>query len=96
MVLLRQDDYNTVDMSQQTLRDIYFPPFKAYGCWNWNIHDFNEIMAFLQAEILFCFESFEMNGTFPDLLLRLCIINEMVPHGFAADGSGRRSTQCGR
>lgn len=82
-------DYNTVDMSENTLRDIYLPPFKA--CADAGVKtfmtSFNELNgvpatanSFLLKDILrkeWGFSGFVVTD--------YTGINEMVKHGFATD-----------
>jgi beta-glucosidase len=82
-------DYNSVDMSEQTLRDVYLPPFKAAldaGAGT-IMSSFNEINGvpssanpFLLRKILrdeWKFDGFVVSDW--------TSISEMIPHGFAAN-----------
>lgn len=82
-------DYHTVDMSERELRSIYLPPFKAAvdaGVWTF-MTAFNEINGvpasgnkFIFRDILrkeWGFEGFVVSD--------YTAINEMIPHGYAAD-----------
>jgi beta-glucosidase len=82
-------DYNTVDISEQTLRNVVLPPFKAAadaGVATF-MNSFNEIAGIpstgnphLQREILkgeWGFQGFVVSDWGS--------IGEMIPHGFAAD-----------
>jgi len=82
-------DYNTVDMSEQTLRNVVLPPFKAAadaGAATF-MNSFNEIGGIpstgnphLQRDILkgeWGFEGFVVSDWGS--------IGEMIPHGFSAD-----------
>ncbi|MBC8047098.1 MAG: beta-glucosidase BglX, partial [Fimbriimonadaceae bacterium] len=82
-------DYNTVDMSENTLRDIYLPPFKA--CVDAGVKtfmtSFNELngvpasgSSFLLKDILR--EEWGFKGF---VVTDYTSINEMVNHGFASD-----------
>ncbi len=82
-------DYNTVDISERTLRDIYLPPFKAAldeGAGS-IMSSFNEIAgvpascnAFILRQILR--EEFEWHGV---VLSDYDAIGELIQHGVAAD-----------
>lgn len=82
-------DYNTTDMSERTLRDIYFPPFKAAkdaGAATF-MTAFNEIggvpctsSKFLYQDVLR--EEWNFNGF---VVTDYTAINELVPHGVAKD-----------
>ncbi|MBX7109934.1 MAG: beta-glucosidase BglX [Chitinophagales bacterium] len=82
-------DYHTVDISENTLRDVYLPPFKA--CADAGVAtfmtSFNEINGvpssgnpFLLKDILK--RDWKWNGF---IVTDYTSINEMVPHGFAKD-----------
>lgn len=82
-------DYNTTDMSERTLRDIYFPPFKASvdaGVKTF-MTSFNEIGGipstankFLLRDVL------KGEWKFDGMVVSdYTGINEMIPHGFAKD-----------
>jgi len=82
-------DYSTVDISEQTLRDVYLPPFKAcvdvgVGTFMTSFNEINGVPSsgnpFLLTKILrdeWGFKGFVVTD--------YTSINEMVPHGFAAD-----------
>jgi beta-glucosidase len=82
-------DYHTVDISENTLRDVYLPPFKACaeaGAATF-MTSFNEINGvpstgnpFLLKKILK--EEWKWKGF---VVTDYTSINEMVPHGFAKD-----------
>ncbi|GGB80375.1 glycosyl hydrolase [Flavobacterium suaedae] len=84
-------DYNTVDMSERTLREIYLPPFKATvdaGVGTF-MTSFNEIAGvpatgskFLLRDILkneWNFDGFVVTD--------YTAINELIPHGVAKDSA---------
>jgi beta-glucosidase len=82
-------DYHTVDLSQQTLRDIYLPPFKACvdagaGTFMTSFNEINGVPStaspFLLRHVLH--EEWNFRGF---VVTDYTGINEMVPHGFAAD-----------
>lgn len=82
-------DYNSVDMSERMLREVYLPPFKAAaeaGCATYmnSFNDINGIPAsaskFLQREVLkgeWGFQGFVVSDW--------SSIGEMIPHGYAAN-----------
>lgn len=82
-------DYGTVDISEITLREIYLPPYKAcadagVGTFMTSFNEINGVPAtgnsFLLEDILkkeWGFSGFVVTD--------YTSINEMVPHGFAAD-----------
>ncbi|PHN06850.1 glycosyl hydrolase [Flavilitoribacter nigricans DSM 23189 = NBRC 102662] len=82
-------DYHTVDISERTLRELYLPPFKAAldaGVYTF-MTSFNELdgvpataNAHLLREILR--EEWGFDGF---VVTDYTSINEMVPHGYAAD-----------
>lgn len=82
-------DYNTTDMSERVLRDIYFPPFKATvdaGVRTF-MASFNEIAGvpstgskFLMHDVLK--GEWKFDGM---VVTDYTGINEMIPHGFAKD-----------
>lgn len=82
-------DYNTVDVSEATLQNIIFPPFKAAvdaGVRTF-MNSFNELNgipatgnAYLQRQILK--EDWKFNGF---VVSDWGSINEMIPHGYAKD-----------
>ena len=82
-------DYNTTDLSERTLRDIYLPPFKA--CKDAGVATFmtafNEISGvpctsskFLYKDVLR--HEWGFNGF---VVTDYTAINELVPHGVAGD-----------
>jgi beta-glucosidase len=82
-------DYNTTDMSEITLRNVYFPPFKAAldaGVATF-MSAFNDIFSvpctgskFLLTDVLR--EEWNFKGF---VVTDYTAINEMVPHGYASD-----------
>ncbi|VXC92437.1 glycoside hydrolase family 3 N-terminal domain-containing protein [Sphingomonas sp. AX6] len=83
-------DYNTVDLSERTLREVYFPPFQAAydaGAMS-TMSSFNEISgipstgnAWLLTQVLrdeFGFTGIVVSDYTSD--------EEMIAHGYAADG----------
>ena len=82
-------DYNTTDVSERSLRDIYFPPFKAAkdaGVATF-MTAFNEISGvpctsskFLYQDVLR--DEWRFNGF---VVTDYTAINELVPHGVARD-----------
>lgn len=82
-------DYNTTDVSERVLRDIYFPPFKAAkeeGAATF-MTAFNEISgvpctssSFLYKDVLR--DEWGFNGF---VVTDYTAINELVPHGVARD-----------
>lgn len=82
-------DYHTVDISQQTLRDVYLPPFKAcvdagVGTFMTSFNEINGVPSsgspFLLRKVL------HDEWKFPGFVVTdYTSINEMVPHGFSAD-----------
>lgn len=82
-------DYHTVDISEQVLREVYLPPFKAArdaGAWTF-MTAFNEwdgIPATANTRLLKDILKWEWG--FPGFVVTdYTSINEMVPHGYAAD-----------
>lgn len=82
-------DYNTVDVSEQTLQNIILPPFKAsvdagVRTFMNSFNDLNGIPAtgneFLQRDILK--EDWQFDGF---IVSDWGSINEMIPHGYAKD-----------
>lgn len=82
-------DYNTVDISERTLRDVYLPPFKAaFAAGAGSVmSSFNEIAGvpvtashFVLRQILR--EEWEWPGV---VLSDFDAVRELVPHGVAAD-----------
>jgi beta-glucosidase len=51
-------DYNTVDVSESTLQNIIFPPFKAAADAGVFMNSFNELNGFLQLGVLIYKEKF--------------------------------------
>ncbi|KAF2519985.1 beta-glucosidase BglX [Flavobacterium salilacus subsp. salilacus] len=84
-------DYNTVDMSERTLREVYLPPFKATvdaGVGTF-MTSFNEIAGvpatgskFLLRDILK--NEWGFNGF---VVTDYTAINELIPHGVAKDSA---------
>ena len=84
-------DYNTVDVSERVLREIYLPPFKATveaGVGTF-MTSFNEISGvpstgsrFLLRDVLK--KEWGFNGF---VVTDYTAINEMIPHGFAKDSA---------
>ena len=82
-------DYHTVDMSERMLREVYLPPYKAAidaGCAT-VMTSFNEVdgvpasgSKWLLTDILR--KEWDFKGF---IVTDYTSINEMVPHGFAAD-----------
>jgi beta-glucosidase len=84
-------DYNTTDMSETTLRDIYFPPFKAatdagVGTFMSAFNDLNGVPAtanpFIMTKVLrneWKFDGFVVSD--------YTAVEELLKHGVAADGS---------
>lgn len=82
-------DYNTVDMSERKLRDVYLPPYKAAvdagaGTVMTSFNDLNGVPAtashFLMTDILR--KEWGFNGF---VVTDYTAINELVPHGIAKD-----------
>lgn len=82
-------DYHTVDISEQVMREVYLPPFKAAaeaGVWTF-MNAFNEwdgipatAHEYLLKDIL------KWEWAFPGFVVTdYTSINEMVPHGYASD-----------
>jgi len=82
-------DYNTVDISERTLRDVYLPPFKAaFGAGAGSVMSaFNEISGVPASANLFALRTVlrEEWGFEGVVLSDYNAIGELVPHGFAAD-----------
>lgn len=84
-------DYNTTDMSDRTLREIYLPPFKACvdaGALSF-MTAFNELNgvpcsgnSYLLTQILR--EEWKFRGF---IVTDFTSINEMMPHGYGADSA---------
>ncbi len=84
-------DYNAVDMSERTLRDVYLPPFKAaadagVGTFMSSFNTLNGIPstanAFLLRKILK--EEWGYKGF---VVSDACAIGELIPHGLAANNT---------
>lgn len=82
-------DYNTVDISERTLRDIYLPPFKAaFDAGAWTVMSaFNEISGVPASANRFTLytvlrEEWGFSGV---VLSDYDAIGELIQHGFAAD-----------
>jgi beta-glucosidase len=82
-------DYNTVDMSERTLREVYLPPFKAaveagVSTFMTAFNEYDGVPAtgstFLFNQILR--DEWEFNGF---VVTDYTSIMEMMPHGFARD-----------
>src|SRR5436190_10176046 len=83
-------DYNTTDMSERTLREIYFPPFKAavnegVGTLMSSFNDLNGVPSsgnpFTLTRVLrgeWKFDGFVVSD--------YTSVQEMIAHGYAADG----------
>ncbi len=82
-------DYNTVDISERTLRDVYLPPFRAALAQGAGtiMSAFNEIAGLpASANPLTLDTILRREWGFDGLVLSDCrAIGELVPHGFAAD-----------
>ena len=88
-------DYNTTDMSERTLREIYFPPFKAaveegVGTLMSAFNDLNGVPAsanpFTLTRVLrgeWKFDGFVVSD--------YTAVEELIKHGLAADGSDAAS-----
>lgn len=82
-------DYNTVDVSDRTLREVYFPPFKAAkdaGVATF-MTAFNEISGIPCTASKYLFrdvlkDEWQFNGF---VVTDYTAINELVPHGVAQD-----------
>ncbi len=84
-------DYNTTDMSERTLREVYFPPFKAaleagVGTFMSAFNDLNGIPAtanpFILTQVLrheWQFDGFVVSD--------YTAVQELINHGLAADGA---------
>jgi beta-glucosidase len=82
-------DYNTVDMSEQTLRDVYLPPFKAAldagaGTFMASFNEINGVPSsgsrFLLTTVLR--DEWKFNGF---VVSDWGSIGELIPHGYAAN-----------
>ena len=88
-------DYNIVDVSERTLAEVYLPPFKA--CVDANVRTFmpafNEIAGVpCTASRVLLTETLRQKWGFTGMVVTdYTAINELVPHGVAAD-----LTQAGR
>jgi len=94
-------DYNTTDVSERTLREIYFPPFKAavdagVATFMSSFNDLNGVPAtanpWLQTKVLrreWGFDGFVVSD--------YTAVQELLQHGIAADGAeaARRALQAG-
>ncbi|UCC65302.1 MAG: glycoside hydrolase family 3 C-terminal domain-containing protein [Anaerolineae bacterium] len=82
-------DYNTADISERTLRDVYLPPFKAAfdegACTVMSA--FNEIAGVpASANLLILDTILRREWDFPGVVLSdWNAVGELIPHGFAAD-----------
>lgn len=82
-------DYHTVDMSEQVLREVYLPPFKAAvdaGVWTFmtSFNEWNGIPASAHEQLLK--DILKWEWSFPGFVVTdYTSINEMVQHGYAAD-----------
>ena len=82
-------DYHTVDISEQVLREVYLPPFKAAvdaGAWTFmtSFNEWNGIPASAHEQLLKDILKWEWG--FPGFVVTdYTSINEMVQHGYAAD-----------
>ncbi len=82
-------DYHTVDMSEQVLREVYLPPFKAArdaGAWTFMtaFNEWNGIPATANTRLIKDILKWEWG--FPGFVVTdYTSINEMVLHGYAAD-----------
>ncbi len=83
-------DYNTTDMSEYTLRSVYFPPFKAavgagVGTFMSAFNDLNGVPAsanhFTLTKVLR--EEWKFDGF---VVSDYTAVNELINHGVAADG----------
>jgi beta-glucosidase len=82
-------DYNTVDISERTLRDVYFPPFKAAfdagaGTVMSSFNELSGIPATINSFILHTIlrEEWGWQGV---VLSDYDAVRELIPHGVAAD-----------
>jgi beta-glucosidase len=82
-------DYNTVDVSERTLRDVYLPPFKAaFDAGAGTVMSaFNEINGIPASANSFTLRTIlrEEWGFMGVILSDYDAIGELIPHGFAAD-----------
>jgi beta-glucosidase len=84
-------DYNTVELSEQTLRDVFLPPFKAAidaGAGS-IMASFNEINGFPSSGNKFLLtDILRKEWRFDGLAVSdWGSIGELIPHGFAADAA---------
>ena len=83
-------DYNTVDMSERTLREIYFPPFKAavdagVGTLMSAFNDLNGVPA--SANSFTLTDVLRGEWKFDGLVVSdYTSVDELIRHGIAADG----------
>jgi beta-glucosidase len=83
-------DYNTVDMSERTLREIYFPPFKAaidagVGTFMSAFNDLNGVPA--SANHFTLTDVLRGEWKFDGLVVSdYTSVEELIKHGVAADG----------
>lgn len=82
-------DYHTVDISEQVLREVYLPPFKAAldaGAWTFmtSFNEWNGIPASAHEQLLKDILKWEW-GFSGFVVTDYTSINEMVPHGYATD-----------
>lgn len=82
-------DYHTVDISERSLREIYLPPFKAaldagVSTYMTSFNELDGIPATANAHLLteILREEWGFNGF---VVTDYTSINEMVPHGYAAN-----------
>ena len=84
-------DYNTVDMSERTLREVYLPPFKAtvdagVGTFMTSFNEIGGVPAtaskFLLRDILK--DEWKFKGF---VVTDYTAINELIPHGVAKDSA---------
>lgn len=82
-------DYHTVDISELVLREVYLPPFKAAaeaGAWTFmsSFNEWNGIPASANSYLLK--DILKWEWSFPGFIVSdYTSINEMIPHGYAAD-----------
>ncbi len=82
-------DYHTVDMSEQTMREVYLPPFKAAadaGAWTFMtaFNEWNGIPASAHEQLLK--DILKWEWSYPGFVVTdYTSINEMVMHGYATD-----------
>lgn len=82
-------DYNTVDISERTLRDVFLPPFKAaFDAGAGSVMSaFNELNGIPTSANPFTLRTIlREEWGFPGVVLSdFNAIGELIPHGFAAD-----------